>query len=282
VLIRDVPKRLSGTNFRHAIEAVAALRHLDPESRARIVPAFDNDHPQRDFQLLVARLVAEGGVQRLAERWRDLPSPNWREMLLSEIGQAFHLWADEGTIEVLIAALDDPESSVARRAVSPLLALLRVQSEKERKELAKTKLGKATLAAWDEAAPWLTAERRARIAAAVTATLDRHADNPKAGLTWPESYIELLGYCATSRDAHAIALLERFRKIAGEPRRSEFEPLDSENLPWPTSILAKKRGIRPGTPFARVWSVPTGLLDIKVLDAALERIRSRNRPADFR
>jgi hypothetical protein len=108
----------------------------------------------------------------------------------------------------------------------------------------------------------------------VTAALDRRADNPKA-LTWPDDYIELLGHSATRTDQRAIALLEAFRKMAGETRRSAFETLDPENLPLPTSILAQQKGIPPGTPFVRVWSIPTGLLDLEGLEDAIERIRRR-------
>ena len=274
MLPRDIPKRLRGVNFRKAVEAVAALRLLDASSRASIVPPTTTEDPQRAFQLRIAQLVAEGGVHHLAAQWHDLPSPEWREELISEIGQAFHLWADEGTIELLIGALDDPGPSVARRAVDPLIAILRERSAKERTELAKPQRGKATLGAWDQAAVWISSERRARIAKSVTSTLDRHAGNPKA-LTWPDNYIELLGHCATRNDEHSILLLEGFRKFAGETRRSEFEALDSENLPWPTSMLAEKKGIPSGTPFVRIWSKPTGLLDLKRLDEALERIRRR-------
>ncbi len=272
--MRDLSKRLRGGDFRHAVEAVAALRHLDPATGADLVPSIDPKDEQRAFQLLIAQLVAVGGVHHLAARWRDLPSPQWREMLVSEIGQAFHLWVDEGTIELLLAALDDPDDNVARRAVKLLTGCLREPPAKERKEIAKTLRGKAALKAWDQAAAWMTPARRARVAKAVTAALDRCADNPQA-LTWPDDYIELLGHSATCTDQHAIALLEGFRKMAGETRGSEFEALDPENLPWPTSILAKKKGIPPGTPFVRVRSIPTGLLDLKGLEDAIERIRRR-------
>ena len=120
----------------------------------------------------------------------------------------------------------------------------------------------------------MTPARRARVAKAVTAALDRCADNPKV-LTWPDDYIELLGHSATRTDQRAITLLEEFRNMAGEARGSEFEALDPENLPEPTSILAEKKDIPPGTPFVRVWSVPTGLLDLKGLEDAIERIRRR-------
>src|SRR5258706_322321 len=161
--MRDLSERLRSGNFRHAVEAVAALRQLDSASGRRLIPSLNTADEQRAFQLLIAQLVVEGGVRGLAARWGELPSPQWREMLVSEVGQAFHLWIDEGTIELLLAALDDPETP------------------------------------------------------------------------------------------------------------------DRDNLPWPTSVLAEKKGIPPGTPFVRVWSNPTGLLDLKGLEEAIERIRRRTR-----
>ncbi len=272
--MRDVSRRLRGADFRHAVQAIAALRHMDRASAGGLVASTGIQDEQRAFQLLIARLVVEGCVAGLAARWRDLPSPHWREMLLSEIGQALHLWVDEGTIELLLAGLDDPDPNVARRAVSPLIACLREKTVKERKDQARTRTGKAALDAVDQAAAWITPERRSRIARTVTATLDRCAANPKA-LTWPEQYIELLGLTATRNDRHAIDVLEGFRPLAGEARRSEFETLDPDNLPWPTSIMAAKKGIPLGTPFKRVWSIPTGLLDLKILEEAITRIRLR-------
>jgi hypothetical protein len=265
--MRDLPKRLRGGNFRHAVEAVAALRRVDPATGAGLVPSIDTKDEQRAFQLLVARLVVEGGVHGLAARWRDLPSPQWREMLVGEI-------VEEGTVELLLAALDDPADEVARRAVKLLTGCLREPPAKERKEIAKTLRGRAALEAWDQATAWMSPARRARVAKAVTAALDRCADNPKA-LTWPDDYIGLLGHSATRTDQRAVTVLEEFRKMAGETRRSEFEALDPENLPGPTSILAEEKGIPPGTPFGRVWSIPTGLLDLKELEDAIECIRRR-------
>ena len=272
--MRDLSKRLRGGNFRQAVEAVAALRGVDPATGAGLVPSIDIKDEQRAFQLLVARLVAEGGVDGLAARWRDLPSPHWREMLVSEIGQAFHRWVEEGTVELLLAALEDPDDRVARRAVKLLTSCLREPSARERKEIAKTVRGRAALEAWGQATTWMTPARRARVTRAVTAALDRCADNPKA-LTWPDDYIELLGHSAIRTDQRAITLLEGFRRMAGETRRSEFEALDPENLPGPTAILAEKKGIPPGTPIVRARSVPTGLLDRKGLEDAIERIRRR-------
>ena len=99
----------------------------------------------------------------------------------------------------------------------------------------------------------------------MTSTLDRHVRYPGAR-TWSDDYIALLGYCATSSDERHSSCSKDFASSAGKTRRSEFEALDSENLPWPTSMLAKKNGIPPGTPFVRIWSKPTGLLDLKRLE----------------
>jgi len=123
-------------------------------------------------------------------------------------------------------------------------------------------------------AVWITPARRARVANAVTAALDGCASNPKAP-TWPDKSIELLGHSATRTDQRAVTRLEQFRAMADETRRSEFEALDPYNLPEPTSTSAKKKGIPSETPFVRVWSRPTGLLDLKGLEEAIERIRLR-------
>lgn len=272
--MRDLSKRLRGKDHRHAFQAVAALRHMDAASGARLIPSLGKQDEQRAFQLLIAMIVVEDGVSGLAARWAELPSPHWRETLLSEIGQYFALWVDEGTIELLIAGLNDPEETVARRAVDSLIACVRETPAKERKAQATTQGGRAAREAWDRAALWMTRERRARIAAAVTAALDRCAGNPRA-LTCASKYIELLGYVAIRSDTHADEVLEGFRPMAGEPYRVEFETLDPDNLPWPTAMIAANKGIKPGTPFKRISHIPTGLLDLKGLEEAIQRIRRR-------
>jgi hypothetical protein len=270
----DISKRLRGKDFRKAVQAMAELRHLPQATAAGLIPSISTEDEQRSFQLVVARLVAEGGARRLAARWCELPSPEWRESLLVEIAQGLHLWVEEGTVELLLAALNDPNDTVARRALNPLLHCLRERSGKERKAMAKTLSGKISLETADQVAGLLTPAHRARIAEAVTAALGRCAGNPKA-LTWPDDYIELLGLTACRTDQHAIALLEGFRATAGETRRSKVERLDPDNLPWSTSMLAERKGIPPGTPFVRIHSIPTGLLDLKRLEEAIERIRRR-------
>jgi hypothetical protein len=151
---------------------------------------------------------------------------------------------------------------------------MRERPDAERRKMGKTLRGKAALDAWERMAAWITPARRARVAKAVTAALERCAANPRA-LTWPDKYIELLGHSANRTDERALTLLEQFRGRAGETRRSEFETLDPGNLPGPTSKIARKKGIPPGTPFVRVWSRPTGLLDLKGLEEGIERIRRR-------
>src|SRR6202158_4581822 len=120
---------------------------------------------------------------------------------------------EEAPIEWLLAARGDRADKAARRAVKVLTSCLREPPAKERKKIAKTLRGRAALEAWDQATAWMTPARRARVAKAVTAALERCADNPKA-LTWPDDYIELLGHSATRTDQRAIALLEEFRRMA--------------------------------------------------------------------
>ena len=271
--MRDIPKRLRGADFRQAVQAIAALRDMDRADASAMVPAVDAPDEQRAFQLVAARIVAQSGVRGLAQRWQELPGPQWRENFVSEIGQALAWWSDEDIVEVVLAALDD-EVLVQRRAVTFLKSCLRPIPEKERKKTAKTQSGKAALDAMDRLAGWMTAARRARIAAAVTSALERHVDNPRE-LTWADWYIEVLGLTALAADTRALAVLERLRPKAGEPRRTEFERLDPDNLPWETAAVAEKKGVPPGTPFVRIKSVGTGLLDLQNLERAIAAIKGR-------
>ena len=272
--MRDLSKRLCGADFRKAVAALAELRHVDRSEAARHVPAVHAADPQRVFQIRVADLIAAGGVQAVAAAWPELTPPEWREQLVSEIGQAMPQWVDEGTIELFLAALEDPEPIVCRRAVGPLEALLKPLTAKERKASEKTQIGRAFVAAQERAAQWMTPARRGRIARATAAALRRHADNPRA-LFWPDRFIELLGTTATAADDVALAALEALRPRAGTPYRTEFGKLDRDNLPWPTAILADRKGIAPGTPMMRIASIPTGLLDLEKIERAIDDIRRR-------
>ena len=266
----QLTRRLRGGDFRHAVQAVAALRLLDRREAIALVPVVDTADEQRAFQISVARIVAEGGVEALARQWRDLPSPELRARLVVEIGGSI-AWVDEATIELLIAALEDPQDTVARRAVKCLESCLQERPPRERRQMERTRSGKVALDALDRLAAFVTQPRRLRIARAVGDALERCAANPKA-LTWPDAYIALLGLTAGRADTRAISVLEGLRGMAGETRRSHVEKLDPDNLPWPTSVLAAKKGVRP---VARVWSLGTGLLDLARLEAAIAGIRGR-------
>ena len=56
------------------------------------------------------------------------------------------------------------------------------------------------------------------------------------------------------------------------PPGYDFEKLDPDNLPWPHNMLAEKKGVRL---VATVSDLGTGLLEIKLLEAALKQIRAR-------
>ena len=271
---RNLSKTIGGADFSKAVAALAALRQLDPAERQAHIPAVHAQDEQRALQIRVAELMADGGVQAVAAAWRELPSAEWRANLIIEISQRFLDWIDEGTFELLVAALEDPEISVSRRAVSTLQAYVAPLPAKERKNAEKTKGGKAYLASLDRAAPWITAARRARMTRAVIAILRGYPEN-RPSLFWPDKFVELLGHTATRDDEEALSLLEGFRPLAGETYRCETTTLDPYNLPWPTSILAERKGIPPGTPMAHVSVIPTGLLDLENLEDAIARIRAR-------
>ena len=271
--MRDIPKRLRSGDFRRAVQAIAALRDMDRATATRSVPALDAPDEQRAFQLAVARIVAAHGMRGLAANWPELPGPQWRELFVSEIGQALDSWHGEDTVELLLAALED-EALVQRRAVIVLQACVRPFGPGERKRMARTRSGAAGLHAIDRMAGWITPERSARIAAGVTTALERCADHPR-DLTWPDAYIELLGLTGVGADARSLAILERLRAKAGIPRRTEFERLDPDRLPLETAAVAESKGVPAGTPFVRVKSVGTGMLDLENLERAIAAIRSR-------
>ena len=186
------------------------------------------------------------GVTGLARHWLQVGTAAQRQNLLAEIAQYWNEWAGEGAVELVIAALDEGEDKV--RAYALLCAKLAVESQ------------------------WMTPARRKRIVDALLRTMARHEARP-LGLFWLEKYVELLGIVG---DISVVDRLERLRPFSGASRRTFTEKLDPENLPlpWPKSAS----DIPPGVPVpvAMVSDVGTGLLEIKVLEAALQRIRSRH------
>ena len=270
----NLSKWLGGADFPKAVAALAALRHLDPAAARAQIPAVHAQDEQRAFQIRVAQLIADGGVQAVAAAWRDLPSAEWRTNLIIEIDQTILKWIDESTFELFTTALEDPEVSVSRRVLPTLLGYIAPPTAKERSDAEKTKRGQAYLEALDRSATWLTAARRARMTRAVIAILRGYPENRQL-LIWPDKFIGLLGYTATRDDEEALSLLEGFRPLAGETHRFKTVKHDPYNLPWPTSLLAARKGILPGTPMATVSAIPTGLLDLKNLEDAIARIRAR-------
>ena len=87
--------------------------------------------------------------------------------------------------------------------------------------------------------------------------------------------MEALGYTATRDDREAVRALEALESQSGEPFRVTHEALDERTLDWRERILAERKGIDPDGIKARIGYHPTGLLDRKLLVAALERIRAR-------
>ncbi|MBI2360349.1 MAG: hypothetical protein HYV04_15860 [Deltaproteobacteria bacterium] len=264
-------KQLRGKDYRLAFKAIAELRNSSERSLASIVSGYKAKDEQRAFQYLVARIVLEKGVGGLAEKWHELPSPEWRENLMSEIRQFLDLWAEESLIDLLINALNDADLRVCRRGVTALRECLEELSVKEEREARKTESGQRFLAGKERLQSWVTPQRRARIAQTVTRALEQHSENPWA-LTWPSWYIELLGYTANKTDESAIAVLSGLRRFAGEPYKVSYQRLDPSNLPWPEKLLSERKGV---IPTLRIAHHPTGLLDISVLDTALKRISDR-------
>ncbi|HWV91389.1 MAG TPA: hypothetical protein VNZ59_15045 [Burkholderiales bacterium] len=147
-------------------------------------------------------------------------------------------------IEIAIAALEEPDDKVR---------------------------GYAVVLAKYAAPQGINADQRARMTQGLVRAIARHNERPLE-LLWLQWYVELLGLTANASDELAIAQLERLRPFSGASRRTAWEKLDPDNLPWPTSVLAEKKGVRP---VATLWEFGTGLLEIKVLESALKQIRAR-------
>ena len=146
-------------------------------------------------------------------------------------------------VDIAVAALDEPNDKVRGYAVN----------------LAK---GAAQRGAS------ISPEQRARITQGRVRVMVRHNERPVEPI-WLVWYVELLGMTANASDELAIARLERLRPFRAS-RRTVFEKLDPDNLPWP-DIWAGERGVRL---VASVW-YGTGPLEIKVLETALRQIRAR-------
>ena len=242
-------KKIRGKDHRAAYRAIAQLRFPHDASAAAIVAAYKPKDEQRRFQYELAGVVLREGTAGLARRWFTLGTEEQRAQLLQEIEQYLNEWASEGIVELAITALEEPDDKVRGHAL----------------------LCMRTAVTWDGTQKFITPERRARITQALVTAMARHEERP-LGLFWLEKYVELLGLVG---DESVLERLERLRPFAGASRRTTFEKLDPENMPMP--YPKKAADFPPGVPVpvARIWDRGTGLLEIKVLEAALKRIRAR-------
>ena len=240
-MVEKLLTKLRGKDYRAAYRAVPQLCKLNDGSLAAIVAAYRPKDDQRRFQFEVARVALAEGIAGLTKQWLRLGTDEQRRVLLQEIGPE---WDHEWQVEIAIAALDEPDDKVRGYAV--VLA----------KHAAQCGIGP---------------DQRARITQGLVRAMVRHNERPLE-LFWLQWYVELLGLTADASDELVIARLERLRPFSGASRRTVFEKLDPDNLPWPTNVLAEKKGVRP---VMTVWDLGTGLLEIRILESALKQIRAR-------
>ena len=238
-------KLARGKNFRSALKAVAELRTMNDAGLASAVAQGKAPDEQREFQRRVARVVLEKGVEGLVLEWPVLGEAKWRAELISEIGQFLHLWAYPATVELGLAALEDPSREVQIKSIWMFLGFVREPSAKERKP-EKTESGRRYQEAANTLRGWITPAHRSRMTRGFTAMLERHRREPYPVL--PE-VVELIGYTANKEDLQAIALLEELRLKSGEPYRVSAERVDKSRFEWFENWRWQKKG-----PLRRKWS----------------------------
>jgi hypothetical protein len=242
-------RKIRGNDPRAAYRAIAQLRLPHDATLAGVVASYKPKDEQRRFQLELAGIVLREGTAGLARRWFTLGSAEQRNQLLQEIGQFLNEWASEGIVELAIAALDEPDDKLRGNALLCVRTALTMEGTEK----------------------FATPERKARITQALVRAMARHDEKP-LGLFWLEKYVELLGLVG---DESVLERLEQLRPFAGASRRTTFERLNPAEMPSPYPRTAAEFPPGVPVPVGRVWDVGTGLLEIKVLEAALKRIRSR-------
>jgi len=263
-------KTLRGNDFRRALKAIAELRASSDAATASPVAHAAAPDAQREFQIRVAELVLQKGIKGLVDEWATLGDAKWRAELIGEIGQFVDLWVDKDVIELVLASLNDPDRQVQVKAVWTLLAYLREPSDKE-KGAVKSASQRQFLDGAATVRGWITTAQRSHITQALTVMLERHCREPYSVLP---QIVEALGYTASKKNQAAIELLEALRKDAGEPHCVSYENVDSENFAWFEKLVTARKGIAPEQ-ITRIIHTPTGLLDRKLLETALTRIKSR-------
>lgn len=264
-------KTVRGNNFRRALKAIAALRAANVPALTEIVGAYRAPDGQREFQYRVARIVLGQGVRGLIAEWPTFADPKWRAELISEIDQSLVLWVDEATVDLVVSALEDPSREVRAKAVWGLLGIVREIPDHERRT-SRAESHRRAMAALDALRGWMTTARRTRATRALVEMLAQHRQAPYVVL---DQIVEILGNTATGHDQDAVQALHALETQSGEPFRVTYEALDESKLDWRERLLAERKGIDPARLKVRIGHHPTGLLDRKVLAAALERIQAR-------
>lgn len=264
-------KTVRGNDFRRALKAIAELRaSSDAAALVNAVAQAAAPDEQRNFQTRVARLVLQKGIKGLVDEWATLGDAKWRAELISEIGQFVDLWLDRDVIELVLVSLSDSDRQVQVKAVWTLLAYLREPSDKE-KGAVKSASQRRFLDGAATVRGWITTAQRSRITQALSVMLERHRQEPYPVLP---QIVEALGYTACSKSQAAIELLEALRSDAGEAHRVSYETVQAANFAWFEKLVTARKGIAPEQ-ITRIIHTPTGLLDNKLLEAALTRIKSR-------
>ena len=117
----------------------------------------------------------------------------------------------------------------------------------------------------------MTPTQRSRMTQALSVMLERHGQTPYPVLP---QIVEALGYTACKKNREVIEQLDALCGHAGEPYRVSYETVDAAKFAWFENLVTAKKGIAPEQ-ITRIIRTPTGLLDRKLLEAALARIKSR-------
>jgi hypothetical protein len=261
-------KLVRGKDFRRALHAIAELR-LSRDSVGTVAESVRADE-QRPFQIRVARIVLESDVEGLVEAWATLGDAKWRAELISEIGQFVNLWGHPAVNDLVLAALEDSSRQVQIKGVWCLMHYIREPSVKKTKAV-RSASERRSLDGAQRIRGSITAAQRSRMTRALAAMLERHRQEPYPVLS---QMVELLGYTANSDDKAVIQALEALCSKSGEPHRVSYERVDKSQFEWFDKLVLAKKGVDPDE-MVRIKYTPTGLLDKKLLEATLARIRQR-------
>jgi hypothetical protein len=86
--------------------------------------------------------------------------------------------------------------------------------------------------------------------------------------------MEILGYTANREDTAVIEQLEALRSKSVETHTVSYERVDTTQFAWFEELALERKGDAPDE-MIRIKHTPTGLLDKKLLETALTRIRQR-------